>query len=280
MKKRAADPPANDPEQLSLRYVPLSTVRRWERNPKRHDTPAIAESIWRHGFGDPPKYDSALEALVYGNGRTEALEVGRAEGRQPPRGVLPGLPGAEEDCAFEGPAPSTSSAAGMMSPEVLIAFRAAGWKTSQFLMWVKNRFSLGHYDYHWQHEPCLYGWKPGAAHRWYGGRDQATVLAYPAPSANREHPTMKPIALFEHLVRNSTREGGVVADFFGGSGTAVLAAELAGRTALVAEADPRYADVIRRRWYEATHPEAEPGAWREATPLIAETLVPRVIHSA
>jgi DNA modification methylase len=87
---------------------------------------------------------------------------------------------------------------------------------------------------------------------------------------------MKPVALFEHLVRNSTPEAGVVADFFAGSGTAVLAAELSGRTALVAEADPRYADVIRRRWYEAIHPEAteaEPGAWREATPLLEEALV-------
>ena len=79
-------------EKLELRYVPLPLARRWDANPKLHNIGALIRSIELHGFGDPPKYDAALEALVYGNGRTEALELMRAEGKEPPRGValLPG----------------------------------------------------------------------------------------------------------------------------------------------------------------------------------------------
>ncbi|NJL26888.1 MAG: hypothetical protein HC897_02895 [Thermoanaerobaculia bacterium] len=74
-------------ERLDLRYIPLSQARRWDANPKRHDIPALMKSIETHGFGDPPKYDATLEALVYGNGRTEALERMQAEGKAPPRGI-------------------------------------------------------------------------------------------------------------------------------------------------------------------------------------------------
>jgi hypothetical protein len=74
-------------EKLELRYVPLSQAKRWDANPKRHSIPALVRSIELHGFGDPPKYDSALGALVYGNGRTEALEVMRREGKAAPRGI-------------------------------------------------------------------------------------------------------------------------------------------------------------------------------------------------
>jgi hypothetical protein len=74
-------------ETLELRYIALSQARRWDDNPKRHDLPALVRSIETHGFGDPPKYDAALDALVYGNGRTEALEVMRREGKAPPRGI-------------------------------------------------------------------------------------------------------------------------------------------------------------------------------------------------
>ena len=75
-------------ETLELRYIPLSQATRWDQNPKRHDIGALIESIERHGFGDPPKFDARLDGLVYGNGRTEALEQMRADGRQPPRGIL------------------------------------------------------------------------------------------------------------------------------------------------------------------------------------------------
>ena len=74
-------------ERLELRYVALSQAKKWDANPKRHDIPALVRSIEAHGFGDPPKYDTALEALVYGNGRAEALEVMRKEGKEPPRGI-------------------------------------------------------------------------------------------------------------------------------------------------------------------------------------------------
>jgi len=83
-KTKAAKPAA---ETLTLRYVPLEQARRWDENPKRHDLGALITSIERHGFGDPPKFDATLDALVYGNGRTEALERMRQEGKEPPRGI-------------------------------------------------------------------------------------------------------------------------------------------------------------------------------------------------
>ena len=74
-------------ERLELRYVPLSQAKRWDENPKLHDLDALVRSIELHGFGDPPKYDATLDGLVYGNGRTEALERMRADGKEPPRGI-------------------------------------------------------------------------------------------------------------------------------------------------------------------------------------------------
>ncbi len=158
--------------------------------------------------------------------------------------------------------------ASMKAREVQAAFEAVDWYRAQQLIWVKHRFVLGRSDYHWAHEPCFYGWKKGAAHRWYGGRDKRTVLEHPAPAANRDHPTMKPVALFRDLLENSTRPEEVAVDLFGGSGTLVLACEQTSRTALVIEKDPRYADVIRRRWFELTHP-GEPGPWEDETPALA-----------
>ena len=78
---------AGSNERLALRYIPLPQARRWDQNPKKHDLDALVRSIETHGFGDPPKYDAALEALVYGNGRTEALERMRQAGKEPPRGI-------------------------------------------------------------------------------------------------------------------------------------------------------------------------------------------------
>lgn len=135
------------------------------------------------------------------------------------------------------------------------ACSAVGWPIRQHLVWAKTRFAFGRSDYHWQHEPCLYGWKPGAPHRWHGDRKQSTLLAYAPKFRNREHPTMKPVSMFERLIGNSTAPGEIVLDIFAGSGTTVLAAEATGRTAYVLEIDPHYADVIRRRWAEAVHGE-------------------------
>lgn len=135
-----------------------------------------------------------------------------------------------------------------------------GWKVRQCLIWSKNSMVLGRQDYQWKHEPCLYGWKDGAAHYWGSDRKQTTVLEFNRPSRNGEHPTMKPVALIEYQVKNSSRRGQLVLDLFGGSGSTLIAAENQGRDACVMELDPRYVDVIINRWQnhtgkQAFHPE-------------------------
>jgi site-specific DNA-methyltransferase (adenine-specific) len=120
------------------------------------------------------------------------------------------------------------------------------------LNWVKDGFVLGRADYHYRHEPIFYGWKEGAAHTWNGGRSQDSVLEFPRPRANKEHPTMKPVALIQRCLENSTDEKAIVCDPFGGSGSTLIACEATNRRARLIELDPRYCDVIVRRWEEAT----------------------------
>ncbi|MBB6193201.1 site-specific DNA-methyltransferase (adenine-specific) [Sphingobium wenxiniae] len=128
----------------------------------------------------------------------------------------------------------------------------AGWKIRQCLIWEKSSLALGRQDYHWQHEPCLYGWKDGAGHLWASDRKQTTILKFDKPSRNGEHPTMKPVALFEYQMLNNTKGGDIVLDSFGGSGTTLIAAEMNGRIARLMELDPRYCDVIIKRWQDFT----------------------------
>jgi len=123
-----------------------------------------------------------------------------------------------------------------------------GWMPKQYLLWVKDSFTLGRQDYQWKHEPCWYGWKDGAAHYFVDDRKQSTVLEFDKPKRNGEHPTMKPVELFEKLVENSSRPGENVLDSFGGSGTTMVACEKLGRKAFLSELDPKYADVIVRRY--------------------------------
>jgi DNA modification methylase len=183
------------------------------------------------------------------------------------------------------------------------ALQDAGWLFKQCLIWAKNQFVLGRQDYQWQHEPILYGWKPGAAHRFYGGRKQGTVIEEAAPIIvqqdnngvllsfttglqmitirvpsyevlqagddsistvwrfdkplrNGEHPTMKPIGLCARAIQNSSRPGEITADFFGGSGSTLMAAEQTDRSCYCMELDPIYCDVIIRRWEEFTQQKA------------------------
>jgi len=128
------------------------------------------------------------------------------------------------------------------------AFREAGGKWSTFVIWAKNTFTLGRADYQRQYEPILYGWKDGADHFWCGARDQGDVWFFDKPHKNDLHPTMKPVALVERAVRNSSKSRDIVLDLFGGSGTTMIAAERTGRRARLLELDPRYIDVIVRRW--------------------------------
>ena len=149
------------------------------------------------------------------------------------------------------------------------AFLGAGWDLRQTLVWVKDAFVLGHSDYHYQHEPILYGYKPipegegrlgrGAA-RWYGDNAQASVLAVDRPKVNADHPTSKPVELIERCLHNSTRRGDVVFEPFAGSGSTLIACERLGRSCRAVEIDPRYVDVIVARWQAFTGNAAE--GWR------------------
>lgn len=160
----------------------------------------------------------------------------------------------------------------------------AGLHYRQCLVWMKNSMVLGRQDYQWRHEPCLYGWKDGAAHYFFDSRTEttviedakpdpkkmtkaelvefaqsvltekqaSTVLEFDKPSRSEEHPTMKPVKLFAYLIRNSSRPGDLVLDPFAGSGTTVIACEQLKRRAAVMELDPHYASVIVERWERLT----------------------------
>jgi len=135
-------------------------------------------------------------------------------------------------------------------------FRAAvkdcGQSVKQCLIWNKSSLVMGRQDYQWKHEPCLYGWKEGAAHNWYADRKQTTVLEFDKPSKNADHPTMKPVELFRYQITNSSKTGDVVYDPFLGSGTTIIAAEQLSRSCYGMEIDPKYCDVIVKRWEEFT----------------------------
>jgi len=140
----------------------------------------------------------------------------------------------------------------VMESCVLAALESNSWRSHQTLMWVKDRFVMSRNDYHYRHEPCFYGWKEGA-HQWNSDRKQTTVMEFARPSASVDHPTSKPVELFEYLIQNSSKGGQNVLDSFCGSGTTVIAAERLGRNAFVLELSPSYCDVIRRRWSELVH---------------------------
>lgn len=132
------------------------------------------------------------------------------------------------------------------------ALNESGLQVRQELIWKKNTMVLGRQDYQWKHEPCLYGWKDGAAHNWYSNRSQTTVLEFDRPQRSEDHPTMKPVELFAYQIQNSTKKGDVVLDLFGGSGTTIIACEQTGRIGYCMELDPKYCDVIIKRYENLT----------------------------
>lgn len=168
------------------------------------------------------------------------------------------------------------------------AAEAAGWQIRECLVWNKNTFALGRQDYQWKHEPCLYGWKDGAAHYFINDRTKATVFEgiekpiedmkkdelkellekfmeeFPSTvieekklSRSEDHPTMKPIGLLARQIKNSSRKGEIVLDIFGGSGSTLIACEQLGRRCYMVELDPAYCDVIIKRFEEFTGQKAE-----------------------
>lgn len=136
------------------------------------------------------------------------------------------------------------------------AAKDANWKVRQCLIWKKSTLVMGRQDYHWKHEPCLYGWKDGAGHLWASDRKQTTILEFDKPSRNGEHPTMKPVDLFSYCLLNNTKGGDIVLDSFGGSGTTIIACEKDGRVGYLMELDPKYCDVIINRWQTLTGKDA------------------------
>ncbi|MDD5698112.1 MAG: DNA methyltransferase [Victivallaceae bacterium] len=142
----------------------------------------------------------------------------------------------------------------------------AGLKSKQVLLWNKGMI-LRHSDYHWAHEPCFYGCHADENCEWFGDRCQTTVRDIKRDNtADYMHPTQKPTALAQKELFNSSRSGEIILDLFGGSGSTLIACEQTGRKARLMEFDPKYADVIRRRWAEFTH--GENCDWQALTPKI------------
>ena len=139
---------------------------------------------------------------------------------------------------------------------MMMMMMKAGIPMRHELIWIKNNHVLGRADYHYKHEPILYGWKDGAGHPWYGGRDKFSTWHVDKPMQSKLHPTMKPVELVEIALENSSKRGDTVLDLFGGSGTTLIACEKTGRTARLMELDPRYCDVIVKRWQEFTGRQA------------------------
>lgn len=152
------------------------------------------------------------------------------------------------------------------------AVRDSGLALRQVLIWVKSSPTLGRQDFQWQHEPCLsvelentedaeavdaalYGWKDGT-HKWFKKRKEKTVLYYDKPKSSKEHPTMKPVLMFDYEMQCNTKAGEAVLDLFCGSGTTLIAAEQNGRDAFLMELDPKFCDVIVDRWQKLTGMEA------------------------
>lgn len=127
-------------------------------------------------------------------------------------------------------------------------FKNAGFKLAECLVWVKNALVMGRQDYHWRHEPILYGWKEGAAHYFVDDRTQDTVWEYDKPRVADLHPTMKPLELVGRAIKNSSKKGERVLDLFGGSGSTLIASEQSERKAMLMELDEKYADVIVKRY--------------------------------
>lgn len=128
------------------------------------------------------------------------------------------------------------------------AFKNSGYKLAECLIWVKNALVLGRQDYHWRHEPILYGWKEGAAHYFVDDRSQDTIWEYNKPRKNEEHPTMKPLELVGKAISNSSRRHESILDLFGGSGSTMIAADQLDRKSYLMELDEKFIDVIVKRY--------------------------------
>lgn len=168
--------------------------------------------------------------------------------------LLNGAFGVADEVLEPGAAIYVFHPAGPLSVTFGAQFVSVGWSLRQTLVWLKDSIVLGRSDYHYRHEPILFGYKPGKGRRgrgaagWYGGNDASSVLEFPRPKASQDHPTMKPVTLLEALLRNSTQRGDVVFDPFLGSGSTLIASERLGRRCIGIDVDPIYVQVAIERW--------------------------------
>lgn len=150
------------------------------------------------------------------------------------------------------------------------AFKDAGFYLSGCCIWKKNALVLGRSPYQWQHEPCLFGWKSSGKHEWYSDRKQTTIWEYDRPKASKDHPTMKPIQLMAYPIRNSSMTNGIVLDPFLGSGSTLIACEETDRCCRGIELDPKFVDVIVKRYIEASGKAEEVYVLRDGQKLSFE----------
>lgn len=141
---------------------------------------------------------------------------------------------------------------------MMMSIIRAGFQLKHMLVWVKNNHVLGRCDYHYRHEPILFGWKENGTHEFYGnGKFKTSVWEIDKPLRNDLHPTMKPVDLLEEAILNSSANRGNVLDLFGGSGSTLIACEKTNRRCFMMEIDPHYCDVIVARWEKYTGKKAE-----------------------
>lgn len=219
-----------------------------------------ADLVWT----DPPY------GVSYVGKTDDALEIENDElaGEDLERFLEEALGNAAEDTKPGGAWYIAAPAGPNFLPFAKVLDRLGIWR--QTLVWLKDVFVLGRSDFHYRHEALFYGWKPGAAHQEPPDRTHDTVWSFDRPKVSREHPTMKPVELVVHALQMSSGRGDLVLDPFLGSGTTVIAAEGTGRRAAGLELDPRYADVIVRRWQEVSGQEAALGETGESFSAVEE----------
>lgn len=253
---------------MEIRVVEISQLKRAEYNPRKELTPAdpeyqqLKKSIVEFGYVVPVVINSDMTVIGGHQGLT----------------VLEDLGYKKIECSVQN-----------LDKTHEKALNENGLKVRQEIIWNKNMFILGNQDYQWKHEPCLYGWKDGAAHYFIDDRTQATVIEDKhqdfrklkkeelvkmleeiyadkisttiieenKPTINDLHPTMKPIKLLSRLIKNSSRIDECVVDLFGGSGSTLIACEQLSRPCYMMELDPKYCDVIVKRWETLTGKKAE-----------------------
>lgn len=157
------------------------------------------------------------------------------------------------------------------------AFADAGFYLSGCCIWKKQSLVLGRSPYQWQHEPVLFGWKKGGKHQWYAGRKETTIWEYDKPKKNADHPTMKPIQLLAYPIMNSSMSNTLIVDPFGGSGSTLIACEQTDRSCYTIELDPKFCDVIVKRYIEQVGSDEKVTCQRDGLIYRFEELDPTVI---